>query len=162
MMIRFHFLLASLLMTVVTYGQLKKDLPSAGSHNELPAMTVTRLNGTQFSAKSLTGKVIIVMFQPDCDHCQREANQIHDNLAFFKDYQLHFIAAAAITDIQRFAVDYKLNNLPNVHFGLTTVNDVIDTYGPIDAPSLYIYSKDKKLVKKFNGETDISIILKSL
>jgi thiol-disulfide isomerase/thioredoxin len=161
MTIRFTFFLAILFTASTAFGQLKKQA-AAGADNDLPPMMIKGMDGKQYAARDLKGNVVIIMFQPDCDHCQREAKQIHDNLAYFKDYHLYFLAAAAPVDVQRFANDYQLMKKPNVHFGITTVNEIINSYGPIDAPSLYIYSKDRKLVKKFNGETDIAVILKAL
>ncbi|SKC75982.1 peroxiredoxin family protein [Ohtaekwangia koreensis] len=129
--------------------------------NDLPAMTITSLDGNQFSAKNLTGKNIIIMFQPDCDHCQREAKQIGENIKAFKDYQLYFVSSATREELQKFASEYTLDKFSNVHFGSTSVNDVINTYGQIETPSIYIYD-DRKLIQKFNGEVEISEVVKHL
>lgn len=146
-------LLATLLLTVVSYAQVTSDLP---------AMQVTGLDGRTFPVKSLKGKTVIVMFQPDCDHCQREATQIQENIAAFKPYQLYFITTAASAEIKKFAAEYKLNTYRNVHFGTTTLGDILSTYGPIETPSLYIYNADGRLVKKFNGEANIHVVKKHL
>lgn len=129
--------------------------------NDLPAMTITSLDGNQFSARNLKGKNIIIMFQPDCDHCQREAKQIGENINAFKDYQLYFVSSATREELQKFASEYILDKFSNVHFGSTSVNDVINTYGQIETPSIYIYD-DRKLVQKFNGEVEISEVIKHL
>lgn len=147
-------LLATLLLTVVSYAQQVAS--------DLPAMQVTGIDGKSFSAKSLKGKTVIVMYQPDCDHCQREAAQIQQNITSFKPYQLYFISTATAAEIKKFAAGYKLNTYPNVHFGTTTLGDILSTYGPVETPSLYIYSADGHLVKKFNGETDIQVVKKHL
>lgn len=102
------------------------------------------------------------MFQPDCDDCQREAIQIRKNLASFKGYSLFFISSAPIHQIASFSNNYKLNNIENLTFAHTTVQEVINTLGPISAPSVYIYSQDGKLKKSFNGEVDIKEITTSL
>ena len=62
--------------------------------------------------------------------------------------------------IERFAEEYKLMGRPNVYFGWTPTESVLDNYGPISAPSLYIYSSEHTLIKAFNGEVAIATVLK--
>lgn len=147
-------LLATFLLTVVSYAQ---QITS-----DLPAMKVTGLDGKSFSVKSLKGKTVIVMYQPDCDHCQREAESIQEHMDWFKNYQLYFITTATAVEVKKFAAEYKLNTYRNVHFGTTTLSDILSTYGPIDTPSLYIYGADGRLVQKFNGESSIIVVKRHL
>lgn len=128
--------------------------------NDLPNMTISFLDGSQLHGKKLEGKSVLILFFPDCDHCQREAAQIQKHLASFKGYTLYFLTTAPKQEAEKFAVDYKLSNLKNVKFGFITVNDVLSNFGAVATPSLYIYSSDHKLVQKFNGETQMDAILK--
>jgi peroxiredoxin len=129
--------------------------------NELPTMHITLLDSTRLSARDFSGKIVIVMFQPDCDHCQREAKQIRENIDAFKAYQVYFVSSAGGEELKKFAGEYKLDNYSHVHFGSTTVEEIISSLGQIDAPSVYIYDNGK-LRQKFNGETDIAEIMKHL
>jgi peroxiredoxin len=147
-------LLATLVLTVASYAQQVAS--------DLPALQITGIDGKSFSVKSLKGKTVIVMYQPDCDHCQREATQIQQNIAAFKAYQIYFITTAPAAEVKKFAAEYKLNMKASVHFGTTTLGNILSTYGPIETPSLYIYNATGGLVKKFNGETDIQVIKKHL
>lgn len=141
-------------------GSTSSTTPAAIA-NELPAMHITLLDSTQLSARDLRGKSMIVMFQPDCDHCQREAKQIQENIDAFKAYQVYFISSATGEELKKFAREYKLDNYRNIHFGNTTVEEIVSSLGQIDAPSVYIYN-NTKLKQKFNGETDITEITKHL
>jgi peroxiredoxin len=129
--------------------------------NDLPAMPITLLDGSTFSAKELKGKIILVLFQPDCDHCQHEATEIQANLPSFKNYTLYFISSSPPAENEKFATDYKLKGESNIHFGTTASENIINNFGPIQAPSVYIYS-DQKLVKEFNGQVDVGVIIKYL
>ena len=128
--------------------------------NDLPQMVVTKPDGSQLNVWELTGKTVLILFQPDCDHCQREAHAIQENISAFNSYTLYFITTTPHQEIETFAREYKLAGLPNVHFCQTTSQSILDNFGPIDAPSLYIFSSDKKLIKAFNGETQINEILR--
>lgn len=129
--------------------------------NELPAMQIILVDSSRLSARDLHGKNVIVMFQPDCDHCQREAKQIQENIAAFETYQVYFVSSATGEELKKFASEYKLDNYSHIHFGTTTVEEIISSLGQIDAPSVYIYDNGK-LKQKFNGETDIAEITKHL
>jgi hypothetical protein len=130
--------------------------------NDLPAMTISLPDGKTIDAKTLTGKNVLVLFQPDCDHCQHEAEDIREHLASFNGYTLYFISSASMAEIEKFASDYKLSGNSNVVFGWTATENVLNNFGPIQAPSVYIYADQGKLIQKFNGQTDVSVILKYL
>ena len=127
--------------------------------SQLPNMPLLTTEGAQVNPQSLSGKVVLVLFQPDCDHCQREAEAIHQHLEKFDDYSIYFITYAPMADIQQFARDYQLSGLDNVVFTLSEVQPILDNFGSIPTPSLYIYSDQQQLVKAFEGETPIDKVL---
>jgi peroxiredoxin len=122
-------------------------------------MPVTLLDNSSRNVRDLTGKNVLIFFQPDCDHCQREAADIEKNLDAFGESTLYFITAAPMQEIVQFAQDYKLFGRDNVYFGFTPAKNILDNYGAIAAPSVYIYSEKQKLVKSFNGEVSVGQIL---
>lgn len=130
--------------------------------NDFPQMSVVTLESEQVNMKALTGKTVIILFFPDCDHCQREATAIQEHLSAFNGYELYFLSTAAKAEIEKFSADYKLNGNDNIHFAVTTVQDVLNNFGAVEAPSIYLYSEEGKRTKYFNGETPIEEILKSL
>jgi hypothetical protein len=67
-----------------------------------------------------------------------------------------------MAQIKQFALDYELWQRPNIIFASTGTENILNNFGPIEAPSVYIYSAEGKLVQKFNGQVDVSVILKSL
>ena len=139
----------------------EKSIASENVVNEYPNLVLTFQKGDQVSTKSLEGKNVFVLFQPDCDHCQEEAIEIEQQLDGFKDYMLYFISSSPMPQIVKFAEDYKLDNKQNVKFAWTSTEGVLNHYGPIQTPSVYIYSQGK-LVKSFNGQTSIENILNVL
>lgn len=128
--------------------------------NELPSFEAKMMDGKTLRIDELTGKVALVLFQPDCDHCQREAQDIKRNLSGFKDYQLYFISSASDKEIASFAKEYGLAGVKNVFFGRTEAPNIVEAFGPIEAPSLYLYSREGKLIHSFNGEVAIEVVLK--
>lgn len=124
-------------------------------------MRVITSDQSTVDLRELEGKIMLVLFQPDCDHCQREAQEIRKNLNKFNEYALYFISADQMPAIEQFGRTYDLLGHSNIKFGATTVENVLGNFGPISAPSVYIYV-DQKLVKKFNGEVGIDLILQAI
>ncbi|MGC3948244.1 MAG: redoxin domain-containing protein [Chryseolinea sp.] len=154
-----------ILSLIITQSCTKKETESAAAQdasssvNEQPSFMLTLLDNTEVNVKDLTGKNALIFFQPDCDHCQREAQEFERNLEAFGGTTLYFITSGPMEEIKAFADTYKLSGRPNVHFAFTQALNVLNNYGPISAPSVYIYSEDHKLVKGFNGETPIERII---
>lgn len=129
--------------------------------NDLPFMPIALTNGTVINAKDFSGKNILILFQPDCDHCQHEAEDIEKQLAAFEDYKLYFVSAAPMPEIEKFAATYKLKGKDNVLFGNTAAENVLNHFGPIPAPSIYIYN-EQTLKKGFEGQTAVGEIIQNL
>jgi peroxiredoxin len=155
----FAFIIVLLACSGPSKNKVEEPLPPAT--NDLPKMTVITSSRSEVNLNQLKGNTILILFQPDCDHCQREAKEIRQHLDEFKDYALYFISADQLQSIEAFGKSYDLLGHINVNFASTTVDDVIKNFGPIPAPSVYIYS-DQKLVKKFNGEVAIEMILQAI
>jgi peroxiredoxin len=132
--------------------------PVVQTRNDLPKMIITSLDESKINVHELKGKTILILFQPDCDHCQREAKEIRENLDAFKAYTLYFISSDQLAAMKKFGEDYDLIGHANVYFAQTTVDAVLKNFGGIPTPSVYIYA-DQKLVQKFNGEVSIGRIL---
>jgi peroxiredoxin len=130
--------------------------------NELPYLSYQALTGDTVSTRTLPGSSILVLFNTECDHCQRQAKEISERMDAFKNYQMLFIAADSVHKIDSFSKTYNLANLPNVKFGRAEYQEVFMNFGSIPTPSVYIYSRERKLVKSFLGETPVEELIKYL
>lgn len=129
--------------------------PDGNAVNEMPALRFSLLSGEQKMANELTGKSILIFYSPDCDHCQREAQDLQKHINAFRNYDIYFISASLPEDAQLFAQTYGLHEQNNITFALATYEDVIRIMGPMPTPTVFIYSNEKRLVKKFAGETNV-------
>ena len=135
---------------------------TAVQQNELPNLTIVS-DEQRLSVRDLAGKkLILILFQSSCDHCQAEGQQIRENIKAFEKYTLYFVSADASNQIKNYAENLGLDKIENVHFASTDVQQILDIFGPIQAPSVYIYSDKGKLIKSFVGQTDIDNIIKAL
>jgi peroxiredoxin len=132
------------------------------ANSEIPDLIITFEDGQIQSARSLKGKMLLILFQPDCDHCQREAVDFRNNMEHFKNIPIYFVSAAPIDEVKKFAEEYKLSQFSNIKWGTTTVSNILSSFGAIDAPSVYLYDEQSKLVHNFNGEVAVEVIVRSL
>ena len=164
--------IAVLLLVVIFVGCKQKDetesvtetakAEPATVENDLPNLQIRLVDGNMVDLKSLKEKTILVLFQPDCDHCQHEAEDIKANLDRFKNLTMYFVSSSPVDEIVKFSKDYKFIEHNNIHFGSTTTQNILDTFGAISAPSIYIYSEKGDLIQKFNGQTPVDQIIQYL
>lgn len=130
--------------------------------NELPYLNYKTLTGEPSSTRTLPGGSILILFNTDCDHCQREAADIAEKNVAFQNYELLFIAADSVHQIENFAKTYNLADKPNVKFGRAEYQDVYMNFGAISTPAIYIYNRERKFVRSFLGETPVEELIKYL
>ncbi|HZY83097.1 MAG TPA: redoxin domain-containing protein, partial [Cyclobacteriaceae bacterium] len=119
-----------------------------------PAFTATQVDNSKVFFKDVKGKTLIVFFNPDCDHCQREAKLMSENMDMLSGYEVYFITVEQMPAIIKFQQDYKLE-APNIHFGRAEGPEVIQAVGPIsEVPTLFAYN-DQKLKGRLQGEVGI-------
>lgn len=150
-------------LSIVACTQTKKETSASEARTVgLPAFMMTLTSGEALMTNTLPGRLVLIFYNPACDHCQREAEAIRTGLGVFQNYSLYFIAANSLEEIRQFAKDYDLEGHQNILFARAEVADVIREMGPMGTPALFIYSSDKQLVKKFDGETKVEEIVKYL
>lgn len=102
------------------------------------------------------GNIFIMLFNPNCSHCQEETIKINQEINSFKKSKFVLVAnpemAAYIPDFITFARIAKQPKLPIV----------IDSSGFVDKVFLYqslpqinIYNKEHKLIKTYTGDVSI-------
>jgi peroxiredoxin len=130
--------------------------------NELPYLDYKTLNGEASTTRTLPGNSILILFNTDCDHCQREATEISEKNEAFKNYEILFIASDSVHQIENFSKTYHLADKPNVKFGRAEYQDVYTNFGAISTPAIYIFNRERKFVKSFLGETPVEELIKFL
>ena len=134
---------------VVTEAQ-----PSVTNSNQMPGFNITKTDGSKLDFKNVNGKVLVVFFNPSCDHCQREAKLISENKDVIKDYDVYFISPEPLDSIAKFSYDYHLVE-KNVYFAQGSGPEIINAVGPITTvPTMMIYDK-QQFVAKMEGEISI-------
>jgi thiol-disulfide isomerase/thioredoxin len=158
--------LATILLAITACTQLSKkdngETTALEKKEGLPAIDIVTTSGDSVKVNALEGRVILILFTPDCDHCQREAADISNHLDLFDGYKLYFVAAHTNDVLNDFAVKYNLSNKPNVVFSQGPIVPVVTLIKPTSMPTILIYGDDGSLVKRFDGETNVERIAEFL
>jgi len=142
---------------IFTKVQQKKGISE--NIQTIPNFTATQLDSTIFKANMLYDRpIIIIFFNTECEHCQYESKELAKHQNDFKNVQLLMISSENLSKIKVFIQQYNLTG-----FVLPLQMDtklIVDTFGAISIPNIFIYNKSHHLVKQFKGETKIEALLK--
>lgn len=156
--------LVVVLLMMCALAACKKEKPkevvlNAKPSNEvtigLPKLTLALTDGTNVTMSDLDGNVLLVCYNPGCDHCQREAKVLSENKDILEGYEVYFVTPETMEEAKKFQHDYNLEE-PNIHFGRADVPPIMDAVGVITTvPTFFVY-KDKALAKRLQGEVAIT------
>ena len=128
----------------------------------LPKFEFYNLDSTVYftSLEDKSVPVIIIHFNIECDHCQSEALLIHQNFKAFTNAQLVMVAPNNPKDILAFTVTYGISKHKEIIVLWDKDKRFVNWFGPSPFPSVYIYSKNHRLLKEYHGEVKIEAITK--
>lgn len=96
--------------------------------------------------------LVVVYFDPDCDHCNKQAQLIQAEVSKFANAQMVWVAfPASIEAITAFGKKYFPAQFGKSFFFLRDNDYTFDrSFGYSEAPSIYVYNKSRKLVKSYS------------
>ena len=157
---RILFLMASLFIAVVSFSQKSmSDTVSAYIRSGLiPSFTTYKApDSTAFTKQDVRkGKpVLLMIFSPDCSHCQNVTKEIIKNIEHFKKAQIIMITWLPYSDMSAFYKDYKIANYPEITMAWDSKYFFLPYYNVRNYPKLIVYDKKGKYVKEFHGDVNI-------
>lgn len=103
--------------------------------------------------------VLLMLFSPDCSHCQHTAEELLKYKAEIKDIHIVMATLQSISQMNAFVDKYKLKELPNVVVGRDIYFLMPSYYGIKNLPYLAFYNKKGDLIKGFEGSMSVEKIL---
>ncbi|SOD79443.1 peroxiredoxin family protein [Spirosoma fluviale] len=129
----------------------------------LPAFTAYTLNRSIVNSATIGNRpAVIVYFDPDCDHCQREADELRQKAALLNTAQVILLSSAPLPTLTTFAKAHQLHDLLNVQVAHMDKKTAYETFGFVAVPDVLIYHADGSLSKRFRGETSVEAIARHL
>jgi len=127
---------------------------------KIPYFTFTTLDNHRFTKDDFDNvrTKLILYFNSECEHCEKQGKWLSEDIDTFDDLELTFISFEEMDAIKGYRDTYKFNR-KNITFLQDTRLTFSDKFGVETFPSILIYTKEGKLVKKFEGETRVKDIL---
>jgi hypothetical protein len=132
-----------------TFPPVQLLLPDSSSHftkDQLPKKKV----------------VILMIFNPACEHCQHETEEIVKNIDQFKNMQIVMATTSGLTDMKNFIETYHLDQYDNIIVGQDNKYFLPIFYMIRNLPFMAIYDKQGKLLDTMEGSRHIADIMKVL
>ena len=144
-----------------TAAPVATEAPAEKSAAGLPDLVLLDLDGKPFNLSTLGDRPVIVFFDPECDHCQRESKAIEARKKEFEGRDLYFVSIETAERVSRFRQEYKLTD-PQFHFATGDLKEILEAMGPIPSvPCFYIY-KDGRLAHRIEGEAEVDELLEKM
>ncbi len=131
----------------------------------IPLFSISKVpDSTKFTKENLERKkaTIIIVFSPDCEHCQHEVNELKAHIDLFKKVQIVMVSSLDFSYIKKFYEEYKIADYPNITIG-RDANYMFGTFFNVRSfPAIFLYNKKGKFVKSFDGSVPIEKIADEL
>lgn len=130
-----------------------------------PPVKLLLADSTSYFSKDMLPKkkpVFLVVFNPECDHCQHETEDILKNIDRFKDIQIVMATSAEFGLMKNFIEHYNLADYKNIVVGYDRNFFLITFFQMHNMPFLGFYNEKKELISVFEGSMSVDKVLEEL
>lgn len=149
---------------VISVKAQQDTLPPYKKLPVIPAFTIQLTDSSWFSKADLPGKtpVVMIYFNPECGHCQHEAQELAKNMDKFKNVFFVMAAYHEMDKIQEFITTYGLDKFSNMKIGRDGKYFIPVFYQVKMTPFSAVYDKKGNLIKAFEGGMTIEQLEEAL
>lgn len=104
--------------------------------------------------------VFLIMFSPDCDHCQKQTEELIDSIERFKSIQIIMATTLPFDKMKSFYKTYQLDRFKNITVGWDNHLILPTFYHMKSFPFLAFYNKKGNLIDVFEGALPLTRVLK--
>ncbi|MBS1633901.1 MAG: redoxin domain-containing protein, partial [Bacteroidetes bacterium] len=133
-----------------------KRFPTLPPVKLLLADSISHFGKENFNKKS---PVLIIIFNPDCEHCQKETEELLDSMNHFKNIQIVMATMMPFDKMNEFIKKYKLDNFKNIVVGQDNQYFLPVFYMVSNLPYLALYNKMGELITTYEGAVPIHTVI---
>ncbi|HEX7844912.1 MAG TPA: redoxin domain-containing protein [Chitinophagaceae bacterium] len=129
-----------------------------------PPVELTLADGNKFHKDDLAKKtpVMLMLFSPDCEHCQHETEELIKNIDKFKKIQVVMATQLPFESMLAFREKYGLAKYSNITVGHDKQYFLPVFYNIRNLPFHAFYDRKKELISAFEGSMTIEKVLAEL
>ena len=162
------FLSSCLLMTWSGFSQTNTATDSIPTYLRtavIPDFTTYKApDSTVFTKEDMQkGEAALLMiFSPDCGHCQNVTTELIKNIDHFKKTQIVMVTWLPFNDMTSFYTTYKIADYPQITMAWDPKYFFLPYYHVQMYPKLIVNNKKGKYVKEFQGNIQIEDVWKAI
>ncbi len=151
-------------LTVFAQGETKPDPPYKRFPSYPPVKLMLPDSVSYFSKEDLRKKspVMLMLFSPDCDHCQHETEQIIQHIDKFKGIQIIMATMQPFDSMLAFREKYQLARFSNIVVAHDNKIFLPTFFDIRSLPFLAFYNRKKELISVFEGTMKVEKMLEEL
>jgi len=149
-----------LLVTTIAFAQIDTSALYY-KYPDVPPFTIIKVpDSTKFVKADLDTKksTIIMIFSPDCEHCQHEVKELKANINLFKNTQIVLVSYLDFHFLKTFYTNYKIADYPNISVGYDSKYFFVPFFKAKFFPAIFVYNKKGKLIDAFDGSVAVQKI----
>ncbi|HET7896711.1 MAG TPA: redoxin domain-containing protein [Flavisolibacter sp.] len=160
-------MILSTLLLCITISVTAQQSPTEPAYKRYPTVPALQLllgdSTTKYTKDDLPKKtpVLLMIFSPECDHCQHEAEQIVANKEALQNIHIVMATTYPIYQMKAFAETYGLASMKNVVMGRDPYYLLPSFYEMHNFPYLALYDKKGNLIRTFEGSVGIDKVLQT-
>lgn len=157
------FLLVLTFSISASFAQQDTLQPPYKRYPEIPGLQLFLSDSSKYTNQNLPKKkqVLLMLFSPDCDHCQHEAEQIVARKEDFRNTHIIMVTTYPILRMNEFTVKYGLDKMENVVMAKDPFYLLLSFYAIRNFPYIALYDKKGKLIRTFEGSVGVDRILQA-
>lgn len=161
---RFVFCSLAVICCLATAAQSDATVSGIKNFQSVPAFEITAVpDSSTFSSAALKKDkpVVIILFNPDCDHCQNETKELLAWRQEIKHLQIVMVSSAPYDKVKEFYQDYNIQSLANIQMGCDREYKLALLFRATSYPAIYVYDSKGILSKAYVGGARVADIVKA-
>jgi len=137
----------------------------AAFSQSLPPFKMYRSDKTIFNAAELpkTKPVVLIYFDPDCDHCQKLMKELFLKIDAFKKAEIIMVTFKPVEEVAAFEKQHNTQKYPNIIVGTEGIGFYLrNYYGLMTMPFTALYDKKGNLNYSYRKETFVDDLINRL
>jgi len=156
----------SLAICLVSLINLQAQTVQKPTKKGIPPFNIQLVNGQHFKSSDLRKDqpLMLIYFDPTCDHCHLFINELLKKINLFKDVQIVMITYVPLDQVKSYLAGSELIKQPGIKVGTEGTTFVVRYYYDIvQFPYVALHKKDGPLISWYESKVpDPEVLVKKL
>lgn len=152
----------SLAISLMALISLQAQAVQKPAKKGIPPFNIQLVGGQYFKSTDLRQDqpLMIIYFDPTCDHCHLFINDLLEKIALFKDIQIVMITYVPLDQVKSYMTGSELSKQPQIRVGTEGTTFVVRYfYDIVQFPYVALHKKDGTLISTYESKVPAPEVL---